>query len=305
MNLVHSTNSDHNLINELFILGDNDKEMGYAFPRGDIKDVENELEVYGVNINDCFYIIKYESNIIGIIGFLEVENDKGLIIGPVMYKNYYVHQNVNESIKILLRNVDAKYSSISCDVLKENSILISVLKQNSFNLVSSHITMKLHLNSDFIKSDNNFKSISIVNPQDRNRLIEIDNLFNTTLNDWANECIDSLYEYLEEGYKVAVVIENNIVMGTIIWIWFDELGYGRIEYIATQKTNQKKGFGSLLIDYVLSELSKVLNNDLDNYFYLDLSKENEIAYKLYIKKGFEVQYQDYLFRVKPIKVCSH
>lgn len=301
MNLVKSANSDHSLINELFILGYNDNEMGYAFPRGDIKDVENELEVYGVNINDCFYIIKDGTNIIGTIGFLEVENDKGIIIGPVMYKNYYVHQNVMDSIKILLKNVDVKYSNISCDVLKENSILINVLKQNNFNLVSSHITMKLHLNNTFIKNDSHFKNISILNPQDKDRLIEIDNLFNSTLNDWANECLDSLYEYFEEGYKVAVVTENNLVMATIIWIWFEKLGYGRIEYIATRKTHQQKGYGGLLIDYVISELSKALTNDLENNFYLDLNKENEIAYKLYLKKGFEVQYQDYLFSVKRIK----
>jgi ribosomal protein S18 acetylase RimI-like enzyme len=297
LKLIKSTSSNNLLINELLNLSNNDNEMGYAYPRGDIEDVENELKEYGVNINDCFYIIKEEADIIGIVGLLEIEDDKAIIIGPVMYKTYYVFQKVNEIIKKLLLNIDAKYNRISCDILKENIILTSVLEHNNFKLTSSNVTMKIHLNEELIKSNNNFESIILVNPQDRNILIEIDNLFHSTLSDWKYECIDSLYEYLDEGYKIAIVKEKKLVIGSIIWIWFEELGYGRIEYIATQITHQQKGYGGLMIDYVLSELSKVLNYNLHNYFYLDLNIENETAYKLYNKKGFEVQYQDYVYRV--------
>lgn len=298
MQLVKATESNYGVINKLLILSSNNNEMGYAYPRGDIEDVENELEQYGFSVNDCFYMIKDQEDIIGIIGFLEIDNDAAIIIGPVMYKNFYLSQNVSESILILLSIINNKFKKISFDVLKENDILVNVLEKNNFKLVSSSMTMKLHLEHKIFKSDNNFRKIRLVHLVDKNRLIEIDNLFHHTLIDWADESVNTLFDYLDEGYQIAVAIKDNQVIGTIIWIWFDRLGYGRIEYLAIQENHQKKGWGGLLIDYVLSKLSESVKNELHNYLYLDFNEKNENAYKLYLKKGFNMEYQDYIYRLE-------
>lgn len=300
MLLKKVTEMDYKFVNELFILSNRNNNQGYAFPRGDIEDVENELNEYGKCIKDCFYIIEKDLNLIGIIGFLEVEEDRGIIIGPVMYENFYTYDNVSQSIKLLLNMDVCKYERVSCNILNDNQIVASVLLQNNFTKSSTHVTMRLQLDEGLIKIDNDFNQIVTINLDNKCYLNEIDLLFKDTLSDWIDESVESLYDYIDEGYQIAVIAIHEKIIGSIIWVWFEELGYGRIEYLAVQKKDQGKGYGRLLIDYVISELSRSINHELNNYFYIDLNIENKNAYKLY-KKMFEVQYIDSVYRLnRPI-----
>ncbi len=296
MILNKATDPEHNFINEMLILSYENYNQGYAYPRGDIEDLENELKTYNLKVNDCFYIIKNKKKQIGIIGFID-EVERGLIIGPVFDINNHTLNNVSLCLELLLDMNICKGKVITSNILKENILLSNALLKNNFKLTSSHITMRIQLNDYIYKNSTSFHNIVEVKLEDSNCLSDIDILFHETLNDWAEEDIDSLYDYINEGYEIVAIIDEQKVKGAIIWIWFDDLGYGRIEYIAVEKGEQRKGFGSKLIDYMISNIINKLNIDLPNNLYLDLNQENKEAYELYIHKGFEVNYLDSVYKL--------
>lgn len=295
MILNKAIDSEHNFINEMLILGYKNQNQGYAYPRGDIEDIENELKAYNLKINDCFYIIKNKTEQIGIIGFIE-STERIHIIGPVFDINNHTSGNVLLCLKLLLDMITCKGKTIISNILKENKFLSSALLENNFKITSSHIGMSIQLNDYIYKNNTTFGNIEEVKLEDVSYLSDIDILFGDTLNDWAEENIDSLYEYISEEYEIAAIICEGKVKGAIIWVWFDSLGYGRIEYIAIDKGEQRKGYASKLIDYMLSNIIEKLDNDLPNCLHLDLNEENKEAYELYIHKGFKVDFLDSVYR---------
>ncbi|WOO37256.1 GNAT family N-acetyltransferase [Anaerocolumna sp. AGMB13020] len=258
--------------------------------------MENEMNENNQNINDCFYMIKEKDENLGIIGFMEIDKKKGIIIGPVMKEKNYTYENILESINLLRNMYKYQDKLISFDVIKENTRLCKVLEENGFTLSSSHITMKIKLYKNKPYSMKPDRIIYSATRDDKDILIQINKLFKEVLEDWVEEDIDSLYEYLEQGYEMSYSLRDGNITGAILWIWFENLGYGRIEYIAVTKSDQRKGYGSELLDYTLSKLSKVLKRENLNYFYLDLDTQNEKAYNLYRKKGFEYEYEDIVYR---------
>jgi GNAT superfamily N-acetyltransferase len=296
MYLSNITDIDHSFLNEMLKLSYSHNNLGFGFPRGDLKDVENEMNENNQKINDCFYLIKDRDENLGIIGFLEIDVQRGIIIGPVMKNKYYTYENILESINQLRYMYKYKEKLISFDVLKENTLLCKVLEENGFKLSSSHISMKMKLYQNKPYTMKLDKVICSASREATDILLQIDKLFKETLVDWVEEDVDSLYEYLEQGYDMAYLLHDDNVAGAIIWIWFEELGYGRIEYIAVAKSEQKKGYGSELLDFILSKLSRTLKREHLNYFYLDLDARNEKAYNLYRKKGFEFDYSDNVYR---------
>lgn len=296
MFLTNITDFDHSFLDEMLKLSYCQNNLGFGFPRGDLKDVENELNENDQKINDCFYMIKDREENLGIIGFMEIDIQRGIIIGPVMKEKDYTYENILESINQLRNMYKYKEKLISFDVLKENTQLCKVLEENSFTLSSSHISMNMKLDQNKPYSIKPDTAIYSASRESADILFQIDGLFKETLKDWAEEDVDSLLEYLEQGYELAYLSKDCIVNGAILWIWFEELGYGRIEYIAVAKSEQKKGYGGELLDFVLSKLTKALKREHLNYFYLDLDAENEKAYNLYRKKGFEFDYEDNVYR---------
>lgn len=297
MQLIKATEADYELMNELLLLGNHDYEMGYAFPRGDLEDVKNEFSQYESHVCDSFFLIKDETNVLGIVGYLKTSEIRAALIGPVMYKMFYTYDNVKTSVEMLLNQLRFNFERISADILKENIVLKEVLELNHFQFVYSSITMRTRLNSSLIKNDHCFSEIQLIGANDKEHLAAINQLFKDTLADWANETIVSLYEYFGEEYEMAAVIQQNQVVGAILWIWFDELNFGRIEYLAIQRSYQGQGYGGILLDYAMSYLSKKIKPDFTNYFYLDFDVQNKNAQKLYVKKGFELEYQDSIYRL--------
>jgi len=296
MFLTNITDFDHSFLDEMLKLSYCQNKLGFGFPRGDLKDVENELNENDQKINDCFYLIKDREENLGIIGFMEIDIQRGIIIGPVMKEKDYTYENILESINQLRNMYKYKEKLISFDVLKENTQLCKVLEENSFTLSSSHISMKMKLDQNKPYSIKPDTAIYSTSREAADILFQIDRLFKETLRDWAEEDVESLLEYLEQGYELAYLSNDRIVNGAILWMWFEELGYGRIEYIAVAKLEQRKGYGSELLNFVLSKLTKSLKREHLNYFYLDLDAENEKAYDLYRKKGFEFDYEDNVYR---------
>lgn len=297
MELKKTKISDNKFVDEMLILGYENNCQGYAYPRGDLEDLENELNLYDLKVTDCIYLITENENLIGIVGFIKREANRGVMIGPVFSSQYHTFDNVNICLRLLLDMELCKGRTITNNILNENKVLSKVLLQNNFIVTSSHITMRMDLGKYSIKDNITTDDVLQIYSKKDYRLSDIDDLLKSTVEDWAEEDIDSLKEYLEDGYEIAVLKNKNKIIGTIIWIWFEDLGYGRIEYVAVHKSKQRKGYGSKLIDYVLVKLKSRLDNDKYNYLYLDLNEENKKAYELYLKKDFAVSYFDSVYKI--------
>lgn len=296
MILDKAMDSDHNFINEMLILSYDNNNQGYAYPRGDMEDLENELSTINLKVNDCFYIIKDKKERIGIIGFIG-EVERGLIIGPVFNINNHTSNNVSYCLELFLDMNICKGKTITSNILKENIFLSDALLNNNFRITSSHITMRIQLNDYKYKDETSFNNIVEVKSDDINWLSHIDKLYSDLLDDWMEEDIDSLYDYINEGYEIAAIIDEQKMKGAIIWIWFDNLGYGRIEYIAVDRAEQRKGYGGKLIDYMISKIIDKIDIEMANNLYLDLNEKNKEAYELYIHKGFSVNYRDSVYKL--------
>ena len=118
-------------------------------------------------------------------------------------------------------------------------------------------------------------SIKQINEKDIDLCYELDS--NTislwSKKQWANE-------FKKEGTKIFGLLIKNLVIGICVFqVVLDE---AQINYFAVNKKFRNKGFGSLLMNYLIKVCEKIKVNKL----YLEVSQSNVTAERFYSRFDF-------------------
>ena len=118
-------------------------------------------------------------------------------------------------------------------------------------------------------------SIKQINEKDIDLCYELDSktISLWTENQWANE-------FKKEGIKVFALLSKNILIGICVsHVVLDE---AQINYFVVKKEYRERGFGSVLMEYLIKQCKKLKINKL----HLEVSKSNITAEKFYSRFAF-------------------
>ncbi|MCL1935383.1 MAG: hypothetical protein FWF57_03275 [Defluviitaleaceae bacterium] len=298
MTYKKATNLDHSFIDELLKLSDDDYEIGIAYPRGDLEDIETDLKDYNTTINNSFYIICDNNTPIGVIGEL-LDNDKVIIVGPIFKKEHHNIKNIDDILQLFLNKYDKHFTINFYIIDTNNNLSASVIKLGAV-VVSKRISMKYSLKNH--KKNNKSLNVTNIAIEDSLKLEQVSNLFLNNMPDYDINKNESVLSYTEEGYNVSVIFDGDVLAGAIIWCWYSDLFFGRIEYLCVDKNYRGLPFGENLIQFCLNEVySKLDNSNIEkehlNIIHLDLKKDNEVAFNLYKKAGFKTNFTYTNYRI--------
>ena len=118
-------------------------------------------------------------------------------------------------------------------------------------------------------------SIKQINEKDIDLCFELDS---NTISLWSKKQWSN--EFKKEGIKVFGILLSNLLIGICAFhVVFDE---AQINFFAVNEKYRKKGFGSLLMSYLIEQCKKLNINKL----FLEVSHDNFIAEKFYSSFDF-------------------
>ena len=118
-------------------------------------------------------------------------------------------------------------------------------------------------------------SIKEINEKDIDLCYELDS---STISLWSKKQWAS--EFKKEGIKVFVLLLSKLVVGICVFqVVLDE---AQINFFVVDQEYRRKGFGSCLMSYLITQCKNLKINKL----YLEVSKSNIIAEKFYNRFDF-------------------
>ena len=298
-NYRKATDRDREFLDALLILSHDNHEIGVGYPRGDLEDVEFELAENKQTVNDSFYIIEKENMDIGIIGEIRDDNYLGLV-GPIFSKDFHQQYVVYDFLDLFLKKQDYLVKKIGFHVVEDNIALATALDMLGAIKKSTHIAMFYEMNNhNAIDITSSFIEIA---EKDNIVLKEIAVLFKKNMFHYGDVSFEDLLDYIDKGYRIFVAKQDNKIVGAIIWGWFHNLHFGRVEYICVDQNYRRQGLALNLLNNTLATIRKSISFKEDlNLFHLDLKKENVDAFQLYKKVGFKLNYYSSVYRINLIK----
>jgi GNAT superfamily N-acetyltransferase len=95
---------------------------------------------------------------------------------------------------------------------------------------------------------------SLIKADDPN-FLQVCRLFAETFH-WQDESTTRLRDYLDEGYRIGLVLKEGVVMGASIWLKVEDTEFGRLEYLAVIPSARRRQIGSALIRAALEDMRK-------------------------------------------------
>jgi len=304
LNYSRINKRNYKFLDDLFNLSSDNHEFGIAYPRGDLEDIISEFEDYDQKFDESFYIVRNNKKDIGIIGYIVEEKDI-LLVGPIFEKKYHKKEIFSELLPKFIKNEIPIYSDrVIVYVINENKEMINALKQIGFNEKTKHLSMSYDVDQFLSDEKFNMESIKDISQEDINDLKEIRILFEENMPYEIDDTVNKFLEYLEDNYKISVLTVDDKLVGFIVWKWYNDLHFGRIDYLCVDKAYQKKGHGKKLVDYTINEICKVKIDTTHskvefNLLHIGLSQSNFLALKVYTNLGFKIDYfySEYEFKI--------
>jgi len=281
-------------LDELFNLSSDYHELGIAYPRGDLEDIIAELEDYEQKIDENFYIITNGQENIGTIGYI-LEEKKVILVGPIFKKSYHKSEIFIDILSKFLKNeLPIINLNATIYVVNENKELISALARLGFKEKNKRLSMTYDVDTFTAEAyeENAVKNITKEEIICLNRIRE---LFDKNMPYRIDGTINKFLEYLSDGYKISVLSIDDNIVGFIIWTWFNNLHFGRVDYLCVDGCHQKKGYGKRLMSYAINEILKIkidVENSKEefNLLHVELAQSNSLALKSYSGFGFKEDY---------------
>jgi ribosomal protein S18 acetylase RimI-like enzyme len=292
-----ATERDFDFINELLCFSYENHSFGIGYPRGDLEDIQEELSSYKQTVNETFYIVVKQNEDIGIVGTILKENET-LLIGPILLENHHKSHLIQKVLTSFLDLPQMRKGLFSVEVIEENEELIKALQLLGWESNSSHISMFYDMNVKFSTAISREYLIEL-KPEDISLLQSTVNLLNECLPDVEEWELQLLLDFLEEDYHIGVIQRENEVIGTVIWIWFKSLHFGRVDYICVNEEYRCLGYGNKLLKESMAKIYRSISFQKGlNLLHLDMKKSNTSAYKFYKDFGFKTNYFSSVYKIK-------
>lgn len=285
---------DYGFIDELLNMSSDNHEFGIAYPRGDLVDIRSELLSYDQKLDESFYIIEKEKNKIGIIGII-YDDETIILVGPIFLRKYHVTSTIYECLCLFLNKKNYKDREIIVYVVRENKELTHALLLMKATEKTKHISMNYNVDEYSFGNSIDNESIVELEKEEIQTLEKLRCLFEKNMPYPIDDTINKFLDCLNEGYTIAVLFRDNHIIGFIIWMWSNELHFGRLDYLCIDKKYQRLGFGRKLMSYAVEKIHKRINGLINpkeefNLLHVDLSQSNSSAFKCYTDFGFKVDY---------------
>jgi len=290
-----ATEKDFSFINELLCFSYENNSVGIGYPRGDLEDIQGELSSFKQTVTETFYIVVKQNEDIGIVGTILKEN-KTLLIGPILLENYHKSHLIQKVLTSFLDLPQMRKGLFSVEVIEENEELIKALQLLGWESYSSHISMFYDMNVK-LSTTISRKCLIELMPEDISLLQSTVNVLKECLPDEEEWDLQLLLDFLEKDYHIEVIQREKEVIGTVIWIWFNSLHFGRIDYICVDEKYRCLGYGNKLLKESMTKIYQSISfqNGL-NLLHLDMEKSNTTAYKFYKNFGFKTNYSSSVYR---------
>lgn len=258
-----------------------DNSRGIAYPCWDLEGNYHEL---GINFEDALIIAQENGTDIGVVGVFDSEWGTYLV-GPTCVKEYYTEYYVTLLLKELLNSYDLNGKTLESDLKPENEVLVEVLKTfgftNNYAGVSMHLEKKIQLLPDI--------NVKVLTKADKDSILSVNDIFTKYLKPWTNKNEQHLFNALEDGAHITVILESDIIVGAMVGTETE------IEYLAVHGDYQNKGYGRALVD--VARTGAEITADEDK-IYLDVDVNNQEAQDFYLACGFEVDYHRVVYAKK-------
>ncbi|MCL1950602.1 MAG: GNAT family N-acetyltransferase [Turicibacter sp.] len=250
-----------------------------------------EYEEDGTTLLENFYIIGDRLGIFGIY-----DKDWGLyILGPVFKPVHHTVENVVGIFEQITALEELEGKEVDVDVVEANDVMLKALPQAGFENSYKGVAMSYDLRKHEAK-EIPYKIVEVT-LDDREYLEEIHQIFLEGLDFWSRrKSLDDLVECLEDGSKIAILLEGEKVAGAGVWNFDGTLNEGEMEYLCVAKTSQGKGYGKSLLDYAANQLALNVTLPGEATWFLDTAQENVNAIEFYTHYGFAVDYYRSSFR---------
>ena len=281
MKLTNATEQDLPFIAELLTLSNNRDQYSRGFPRGDLNMLQYWFDHEKLDFLTHLKIITEQGMNIGIVG----NYGASYLIGPVLTPNFHDSSHLAQALKLAKQDLKGP---ITLDVLENNQALIEAFKNLNLESYCDDMTMSYAL------SQGEKTPVGEMNQNHFQRLNDTYQLFMTELEeDFEGASLEDFKEYIEDGHQLGYLIVDEQVVGAAIWDWEEEFLKGHVHYICVSKNAQRKGYGTQLLNHIVSQLPS------SGTLYLDLDQSNKEAFKFYENYGFQLEYLHRYYELGP------
>ncbi|MBN4056470.1 GNAT family N-acetyltransferase [bacterium AH-315-K05] len=278
--LKHAKQDDCNFISEMIDYSNKNIKAELGYPRcDDLEELLAEIEVYENLLEESICIIYHNEKPIAIGGFLYTPGESdGYLIGPIVLEKYYQKSNIIKMIDLMLNSKKNLLADIRTVVSERNSLLHESLLENAW--IYSERIREMRFDLENIKRSPVKYEITEVDVTGSVHIDTIFKLFDKTFG-WKGD-FEKMEELLGDSNKVACIADKtNSIIGVVAWSYLDDTNFSRLEYVAVEENQRRKGIGENLINHVIND---GINNKM-KHIYLSTDIDNNAA-DLYGKIGF-------------------
>jgi N-acetylglutamate synthase-like GNAT family acetyltransferase len=271
--------NNYDFVDRLLKASNEDTNMGIGYPRCEgIEELISEVELYDNKLSECICLIFDEDKPIGMGGFLYTEGEsEGYFIGPILVEEYFVKENVNYIIKLILESKRYSFKKLLGVCTDKNQTLNESYTATGWKYKTTQREMKY----DVDKSIKQVKwQVCELDKTEVKKSQDIFQILDKTFN-WGGDR-ENFNELLRDEYKVGCVLDNEKnILGLVVWAYLEAVDFSRLEYLVVNESNRKNGIGEAMINHVINDANR--QNVKNIYLSTGI---NNAAVRFYNKTGF-------------------
>lgn len=308
MTLRPARRSDLSLIEKQLKAQYDHPECGLAYPRCETAtELLAEYKLYGLRWQRGLRIIVSELGVpqaaFGLLFSPEdvgsgtmIERSKRAMVygvGPYLLEGSEPAILLPTAIAWMERLAARRFGLLRLCVVAENTPLLALLKERGW------IAKEKNLEMNWVAADNPrsekapaWPVLRLRNSADA-RLLEVASLLGDSFQ-WEDDALSRLREYLEEGYQIACVIDEDTVVGACVWIAVEDTDFGRLEYVAVDSARRREQVGAVLVATALEDMREAGCDEV----FLSVDPDATAARTLYETLGFAPSIRSVVYEVR-------
>ncbi|MDF2673139.1 MAG: hypothetical protein K0R09_1404 [Clostridiales bacterium] len=248
----------------------------------EIQKIKNKLLNLIKSTDNLVLLYYQDNNLVGVVGFdIDVDEKCGDCVGPFIKENYM--------------DIAKQFIQYACKTLNGFRIYFYFDSRNQEQLCLMKMVNGIDICSDkrmVLRSTNNTDltntKIAFLTDRYKQEFCHMhDRLFSDVY--WDSKKI--LKEF--NNWTIYIETHEDELVGFLVVHKSDTKSY--IQAVGVSENHRRKGYGKRLLNQAISD--GFLNKNITS-IELDVESDNITAERLYLEKGFQVQYESKLFEIK-------
>ncbi|WP_159848985.1 GNAT family N-acetyltransferase [Nocardia sp. CY41] len=260
---------------------------GIGYPRcADEQELLAELALYGNEVEDhLFMVCDAAGAAVGCTGLLVSDTDAVCyLIGPLLHGSWRTVDTASQALRLLLARERVVSSALVGYIVDDNVVLAEALQRTGWRCGEAQLEMSCETTAAehgcVVAGGERFI---------RGLSTSGDHLFPAVAqmlgrhHHWSSDPLARLSDYLDDGYRVAVLESAGRLIGCALWIHVSGTDFGRLDYLSVSEEFRGRSYGSMLTRHVLAEATRM---EAIERVYLSVDSANEVARRVYRSCGF-------------------